>query len=82
MKLRGVLKCCKGGRGVCDESVESALIAALIPSLFGMLVQRNVTSIVIRMVLCGGSVGIRRMVLRKCVVSLMYEGTRGTRGLR
>ena len=46
MKLRGVLKCRKGGRGVCDGSVESALIAPLIPSLFGMLVQRNVTSIV------------------------------------
>ena len=33
-----VLKHCRGGRGVWGGSVESAWIAASIPSLFGMLV--------------------------------------------
>ena len=37
-KVERVLKHCRGGRVVLGGSVESAWIAASIPSLFGMLV--------------------------------------------
>ena len=40
------------------------------------------SAIVTRMVLYGSGVGIWRMMLRKCVVSLTQEGMRGSRGLR
>ena len=62
--------------------VESVLMSAWIPSLIGMLVLRDVTSVVTKMVCCGSGVSICWMVLRKCAVSLMYEGMSVTRGLR
>ena len=57
------------------------VLQAAIPSLWGMLVYRPVTSAV-HMKLSGGRDPTVRIFLRKCVVSYIYEETPVARGLR
>lgn len=55
--------------------LSSASRVARIPSLCGMLVYRDFTSIVAKIVLGGNGVGILNMVCKKWLVSLMYDGS-------
>ena len=61
IKVRRVLKSCKGGRGVCggQKCDDGCLDYFIVGDVRVMLCYvRNVTSIVTRMVFCGSGIGV------------------------
>ena len=81
MKSRMIRTIWDGGQFVGSRCLYSSMkgITAAIPSSYGMFVYRDVASAVTKRAL-GGSGGSFSMRLRKCFVSLMYDGRLLPRG--